>query len=134
MTGPFAVGATFQRTAEPSAAPYGLTLGSTDRGAVVIAFLVRPDGAWSVQRRGAAGAWTAASVLRAATAAGPAADRLEVRVADLTAEFWVNGTRVTVVPITAGELDGRPGVHVGAPGDIVVTTFTVEASPALFRT
>jgi hypothetical protein len=134
LTGPFAIGATFQRTAETIAAPYGLTLGSTGRATGGTAFLVRADGGWSVQRAGRAeGEWTAASVLRAATATGPAADRLEVRVVGRAAEFLVNGTSVTVVAIAPGELDGRPGVRVGAQGDVLVTTFTVEASPALFR-
>jgi hypothetical protein len=134
LTGTFVVSAVVQRMSSASTAPYGLTLGSSERVAQVMAFLVRPDGAVSVQRAGTAGlrgTWTAAPVLRAATPEGPAADRLEVRVQGTTAAFIVNSQQVAAVPIAAGELDGSPGVHVGASGDVLVTTFTVERPPSL---
>jgi hypothetical protein len=135
LTGTFAVSAVFQRMSSASTAPYGLTLGSSERVASVIAFLVRPDGAVSVQRAGTTGlrgTWSPTAVLRAATPEEPAADRLEVRVQETTAAFFVNAQQVAVVPIAAGELDGSPGVHVGASGDVLVTTFTIEGRPSLF--
>jgi hypothetical protein len=136
LTGTFAVSAVVQRLSAASTAPYGLTLGSSERVAQVMAFLVRPDGAVSVQRAGMTGlrgTWSPTSQVRAATPEGPAADHLEVRVQETTAAFFVNGQQVAAVPIAAGELDGSPGVHVGASGDVLVTTFTVAGAPSLFQ-
>ena len=135
LSGPFVVSAVFQRTAQsPSTAPYGLMLGSTTDRGCAMTFLVRPDGAASV-RRGcdSRGVWTPIATLRPVATDGPAADRLEVRVSSTEATFFVNAQRVTSVAITPGELDGRAGVHVGAQGEVLVTTFTVGGAPALFR-
>jgi hypothetical protein len=100
-----------------------------------MAFLIRADGAASVRRDcDSRGAWTPITMLRRAATDGPAADRLEVRVSGTEATFFVNAQRVTSVAITPGELDGRPGVHVGAQGEVLVTTFTVGGAADLFRT
>jgi hypothetical protein len=56
-----------------------------------------------------------------------------VRLQGTTATFLVNGQVVAALSITPRELDGSPGVHVGATGDVLVTTFTVAGTPSLFR-
>jgi hypothetical protein len=128
LTGSFGIRATFQRFSQSSAsAPYGLTLGTTDQRGAVMLFLVRPDGAWSIQRSGRSPMWTPSSETERATI-----DRLEVRVQGRTVEFWVNGSRVTSVEAASGELDGQPGVHVGGQGDVMVSMFTVSGPRELF--
>jgi hypothetical protein len=136
VTGTFTVRATFHRTASSSPlAPYGLTLGPSEKGPA-LAFLIRPDGTVAVHRPRAAfapPAWMPATALRAEAPGETTADRLEVRVTETTATFLVNGQTVSSVSIEPGEVDGSPGVHIGAGGDVLVTLFTVEGAPSLFR-
>jgi hypothetical protein len=137
LTGTFRVSATFHRTPGSSPlAPYGLTLGTSTTGGPALAFLIRAGGAVAVHRPRAPLAeppWTPVTALRADAPGETTADRLEVRVTETTATFPVNGQTVASGPIAPGETDGSPGVHVGAGGDVLVTLFTVEGAPSLFR-
>jgi hypothetical protein len=137
LAGTFSVSAIFHRTPGSSPlAPYGLTLGASKTGGPALAFLIRPDGTVAVHRPRAAlaePAWTPVTALRADAPGETTADRLEVRVTETTATFLVNGQTVASVPIALGEADGGPGVHIGAGGDVLVTQFTVEGAPSLFR-
>jgi hypothetical protein len=137
LAGTFTVSAIFHRTpASSPLAPYGLTLGASKTGGPALAFLIRPGGAVAVHRPRAAlaePAWTPVTALRADAAGATTADRLEVRVTETTATLLVNGQTVASVPIAPGDVDGSPGVHIGAGGDVLVTQFTVEGAPSLFR-
>jgi hypothetical protein len=130
LSGTFAVAATFQ--AESPSAIYGLTVGSENG----LAFAVRGDGGFRVQAlsggRTSGGSW-ALVALREPGATNVSMNRLEVRVGSSEAAFLVNGQKVQVVPITPGQLDGVPGVHVGAGGNVILAGFTIEGvtMPAL---
>jgi hypothetical protein len=129
VTGPFAVSALFERTGATSAG-YGLIVGSRDALNPGLAFLVRPDGSYSIGPAAAATAtrsWTPMA-LRPPAADGGAVERLEVRVGAAGAEFLVNGTRVAAIRIDPGALDGRPGVHVSGGADVLVAGFAVDGA------
>lgn len=129
LSGTYTVSALFQRTPVSSiSAGYGLIVGAksaTDGG---MTFLVRPDGQFAVGKLSAL-TWALTTALRSPTADGPAVDRLEVRVRTSDVVFVVNGQPLAVVPIGVDALDGRPGVHVGADGEVLVAAFAV-AGPA----
>jgi hypothetical protein len=136
LTGSFSVAAVFERPAGAAAsAAYGLTLGSTPEKTLALAVLIRPDGSLSVQRGSAigAGAWQPQPALRAPRTDGSRVDRLELRVDGTQVHVLVNGQRVLVQSILPGEVDGSPGVHVSAGGDIVVAGFAVEGAAALLK-
>jgi hypothetical protein len=124
----FTVGATFQAS-QPSAV-YGVTVG----GANGLAWLVRSDGAVSVQRlsdgKPSGGSW-APVALRLPSDDAPGSNRLDVRVGTTAAIFVVNGQQVSATAIKAGEFAGAPGVHVGATTDVTVAGFTVERAAAV---
>jgi hypothetical protein len=105
---------------------YGLTLG----GAQGRAFLVRPSGAVGiaplVDGKVSAVTWTAVPAVATASAAGLVPQRLEVRVHGTRAELAVNGVVVAATAISAGALDGVPGVYSGGPGDLTVAGFSVR--------
>ena len=128
LAGTFAVGALFE-SGQPSAS-YGLTVG----GANGLAFLVRADGAFSVQtvsgRSPSGGMWTPLS-LRTTNLGMPGANRLEVRVRESEVTFLINGQMVHKATITPGQLDGVPGVHVVAATDVLVAGFTIESAAQL---
>jgi hypothetical protein len=69
--------------------------------------------------------WTRASALTLSAPDGSALDALEVRVDATSATLAINGEEVVTIPITAGQLDGTPGLHVGAGGDLTVAALTV---------
>jgi hypothetical protein len=136
LTGPFSVKAVFERPADASAsAVYGLTLGSTAEKAVAFAVLIRTDGSLSVQRGSAigAGAWRPQPALHAPRSDGATVDRLELRVSGTEVHVLVNGQRIATETIQPGEVDGSPGVHVSAGGDIIVAGFAVEGAAALLK-
>ena len=70
--------------------------------------------------------------LAPAGAGATSADTLHVDAT--TAACFLNGTQVATVAVTPGELDGHPGVQVGANGDVLVMMFTVVGSRELFVT
>ena len=90
-----------------------------------MAFVVRPDEQFAIGTLPVL-TWAPTTALRPATASGPAVDRLEVRVSASDVVFVVNGQPLAVVPIATGALDGRPGAHVGAAGEVLVAAFTVQ--------
>jgi hypothetical protein len=49
-----------------------------------------------------------------------------VRVTATEVRVFVNRHEVAVLAIAAGDLDGSPGVHIGAGGDVLVSGITVE--------
>jgi len=130
LAGEFRVSAVFHAQAS-TAGPYGLMVG----GALGPAFLVRADGTFVIQHlQGATraeGRWSR-KPLEALTDAGPAATSLEVRVGRTEAAFVINGVVVSVIPITAGQLDGAPGVHVAALGDVTMAGFAIHTASAQF--
>ena len=128
LTGQFAVGALFQ-SSQPTAT-YGLTLG----GASGLTLLVRNDGRFAIRGTSAnlaSAAWAPVALRHATAPEVAGANRLEVRVGAADVRFVINGQTVRVMPITAGQLDGSPGVYVGAAGDVNVAGFTVEAATVL---
>jgi hypothetical protein len=128
--GRFQVRATIHRApASATGAAYGLVLGDRGTGEHV-AFLVRPDGFAAIEQHRQAGVttlrdWTRASALSASAPDGSALDAVEVRVDATRATLAINGEEVVTIPITAGQLDGTPGLHVGAGGDLTVAALTV---------
>ena len=130
LAGEFSVSALFQ--AQASSAAHGLTVGG-ERG---MAFLVRVDGNFAVHQlqggKRAAGRWSPRTLMDS-TDAGPAANWLEIRVGLTEATFLINGIVVSVTPMAGGQLDGAPGVHVAAQGDVTVAGFTVHGAGALLK-
>jgi hypothetical protein len=127
LTGAYAVSASVQRQPSSAAsAGYGLVVGG-DTGA---ACLVRPDGAVALSRLTAGRITTALWVPLAG--GGPKGamtlDRVEVRVRSTAVECGVNGTVVASMPIQPGQLDGVPGVYVGAQADVAVVGFSISGS------
>jgi hypothetical protein len=105
---------------------YGLTLGGENG----LAFLVRGAGAVAIaplrDRKVAAITWTSVPTVRTASTSGLLPQRVEVRVRGALAELIVNGTVVLTRTITAGALDGVPGVYSNGTGDLVVAGFSVR--------
>jgi hypothetical protein len=128
LAGSFGVGALFQ-SSQPDAT-YGLTLG----GAKGLAFLVRNNGTFAIASKsttGVTGATWAPVQFRAAADNASGANRLEVRTTATEVRFMINGQTVRTMPIAAGQLDGSPGVYVGAAGDVNVAGFTIEGASVL---
>ncbi len=130
LAGEFSISAVFEAKGSASGS-YGLTVG----GALGLAFLVRPDGTFVVHHLQGAkrteGRWSP-RLLDGVAGADPAATRLEVRVGPTEAAFVINGVVVSAIPVAAGQLDGAPGVHVAAQGDVTVAGFTVHTTSAQF--
>jgi hypothetical protein len=53
-----------------------------------------------------------------------------IRVGQAEATFVVDGQVVRTIAITPGQLDGVPGVHVGAAEEVTVSAFTVQTAAA----
>jgi hypothetical protein len=64
--------------------------------------------------------------VRTASTSGLLPQRVEVRVRGALAELAVNGAVVITRAITAGALDGVPGVYSSGPGDLVVAGFSLR--------
>jgi hypothetical protein len=126
LSGSFAVGALFQ-SSQPDAI-YGLTLG----GAKGLAFLVRNNGTFAIGSTSFASVtgttWMPVQLRGVTDRDASAANRLEVRASATEARFVINGQTVRVMPITAGQLDGSPGVYVGAAADVNIAGFTIESA------
>ena len=128
--GRFQVRATIYRAPGSAAtAAYGLTLGGSEAGDYV-AFAVRADRAIAVQQHKAGAItplqeWIPCVYVAPASANGSALDVLEVRVESTSATFLVNGHSVATIAIATGALDGAPGLHLGAGGDITVSALSV---------
>jgi hypothetical protein len=131
LSGEFTVGASFLRQdASAALAPYGLVVGG-DRG---LAFVVRGDGTYAIQSLtdGRVSGATWSPVEPQTMKADPTAlERLEVRVRATDATFVMSGHVAAVRPIVPGQQDGRPGVYVGADGDVVVVGFSVQSAASL---
>jgi hypothetical protein len=127
VAGTFAVSAVFQPTASSqSGTAYGFVLGCGGRPACAMAVLLRADGAISVRRPSDTGAdWLPAPAGRSAANG----DVLLVHVEGTNATVTVNGQARTTVRLTAKELDGPLGLHVGTGGDVVVNAFSTESAP-----
>jgi hypothetical protein len=135
--GGFTVSAFFERlSSASSAAPYGLTVGTSDESRLALALLIAADGTMIVQRGGTREGRTRLAGQVPLRVRGPLEpeglavplDRLEIRVRESEAELVVNGQTVARVPITPGELDGHAGVHVGVGGQVLVSGFTLTGA------
>jgi hypothetical protein len=133
--GRFTVSAFFERlSSASSAAPYGLTVGTSDQSRLALALLISADGTMTLQRgvtgegRTRLAGLAPPRVRSPLEPEGPAVplDRLEIRVRESEAELVVNGQTVARVPIAPGELDGHAGVHVAAGARVLVSAFTLQ--------
>ena len=112
------------------AVPVGVTLGASGTdGRARLAFMIGPQGVGTSTRPDDidAAEWTPTPL--SAPVEGYRRDRLELRVTSATVAIWLNGRFVRSFPVAAGEVDGIPGVYVGAGGDVWVEAVAVSQTP-----
>lgn len=106
---------------------YGITLGGENG----LAFLMQPGGAAAItpMRNGqvAGIGWAAAPTVSMPEAGLVRQCRIEVQVHGTKAELLVNGAVAASTTISAGELDGVPGIYAG-PGALVVVGLMVRST------
>ncbi len=133
--GPFQLTATFSAPSSTGGDGYGVFVGGrhlADPDRAYTAFLVRPDGAFRIERREAGSNptyadWTPMPALKTAAHGGETADNtLEVRVEALATHFLINGTEVKALPNDQAQPFGTAGLRVAKGSDLIVKGFEMN--------
>ena len=137
--GDFTVAATMEERQAPAdhAEGYGLMVGGQnlqDPDQRYTYFLVRGTGHYLIKRRDGAETptlrdWTASEAVRKVTAQnGSASNTLEIRAAQDTTRFFVNGTQVDALPTETVQPYGFTGLRVNHSLNVAVTDYRVNGT------
>ncbi len=109
---------------------YGVFVGGRDldgNAPGYVAFLMRRDGQFAVERRSGASTdalvpWTASAAVKLATGNGTVSNLMRVSAEPDSVRFSINGERVATLPRGELPLDGHFGFRTGADINLHVTT------------